>query len=72
MESHGDKGYYFAHWCGKGPFSLLVNGVQARVLHACGKKRIFTSATKLQKPVLLFSTLSHLPIGLQYEFHVGQ
>ena len=32
------SGHYFAHWCEKRPFSLSVNGVQTRVLHACVKK----------------------------------
>ena len=35
------EGHYFAHWCGKRPFSLSANGVQTRVLHACIKKNIF-------------------------------
>ena len=29
------KGHYFAHRCGKRPFSLSVNGARTRILHTC-------------------------------------
>ena len=34
------KGYYFAYWYGKRPFSVFVNYAQTTVLHACVKKNL--------------------------------